>query len=300
MLKNSPVNTNLTKLKTGKRHFIKRKYGKELLIDCSLYSESTSILPDYHFVTDFYTILIVTRGGGSILIDNNNIYLKKGILLFIQPNHIRRWQNVSPDFDAYFLVFESEFIETFFQDSFFIFRFQFFHNTSARYTYDCDQNFLSSLINSCKIINRELHNLQEDSHHFLRSILYNILIQTNRKYIEQYGLSVYLFQNNTGLQLKKLLEVKIRECQRVEDYADFLKISRAHLNNISKKVFGLPVSVVIKERLLTEIKRELLFTNKLIKEICFDMNFSDVPNFIRFFKKQTGINPNEFRLKYTK
>jgi AraC family transcriptional activator of pobA len=126
------------------------------------------------------------------------------------------------------------------------------------------------------------------------------LIQINRKYIELYGLSANLFQNNIGLQLKKLLEVKIGDYQRVEDYADFLKISRSHLNNISKKAFGLPASVVIKERLLTEIKRELLFTNKSVKEICFKMNFSDVSNFIRFFKKHTGINPNEYRLKYTK
>lgn len=96
------------------------------------------------------------------------------------------------------------------------------------------------------------------------------------------------------------MEVKIRNYQRVEDYADFLKINRAHLNNISKKAFGLPVSVMIKERLSTEIKRELLFTNKSIREICFEMNFSDIPNFIRFFKTHTGINPGEYRLKYTK
>jgi AraC family transcriptional regulator, transcriptional activator of pobA len=287
-------------LEIEKRHFIKRKYGKELLIDCSLYSKSNGTLPEYPYIVDFYGIFIITNGEGSILLDNNIIPFSKGSVLFFQPNHVRQWQNVSSDFDGYFLIFENEFIETFFQDSFFIYRFQFFHNTTISYKLECKQDFLSSLIDFCKTINHELANLQEDSHHFLRSILYNILIQINRKYIEQYGLSVNLFQNNIGLQLKKLLEVKIRNYQRVEDYADFLKISRAHLNNISKKAFGLPVSIIIKERLLTEIKRELLFTNKSIKEISFEMNFSDVSNLIRFFKKHTGINPNEYKLKYTK
>ena len=285
-------------MKIEKRLFIKRKYGKELLIDCSTYSKSP--LPDYPFVTDFYRIIIVTDGEGSILIDNNRIHFKKGSLLFLQPNQIKQWRKVSHNFDGYFLVFVKEFIETFFQDNLFIYRFQFFNNSGVSYTLECNQDFLSSLVDLCKTINVELTNLQEDSHHFLRSILYNILIRLNRKFIEQYRLPGNLFQNNMGLKLKKLLDIKIRECQRVEDYADFLKISRAHLNNISKKAFGLPVSVIIKERLLTEVKRDLLFSNKSIKEICFEMNFSDVSNFIRFFKKHTGCNPNEYRLKNTK
>lgn len=287
-------------MKIEKRHFIKRKYGKELLIDCSLYSKSNGTLPQNPYIVDFYGIFIITNGEGSILLDNNIIPFSKGYLVFFQPNQVRQWQNVSSDFDGYFLVFTNEFIEAFFQDSFFIYRFQFFHNATISYTLVCKQDFLYSLIDLCKTINNELVNLQEDSHHFLRSILYNILIQINRKFIEQYGLSVNLFQNNLALQFKKLLEIKIRNYQRVEDYAEMLKISRTHLNNISKKTFGLPVSIIIKERLLTEIKRELLFTNKSIKDICFEMNFSDVSNFIRFFKKLTGINPNEYRLEYTK
>ena len=295
-----PTIPNYTNLKIERRHFIKRKYGKELLIDCSLYSKSDSKLPLYPFITDFYSIIVVTSGEGSIWLDNNRIHFKKGTLLFVQPNHVRQWQNVSSDFDAYFLVFENEFIETFFQDNFFMYRFQFFYNASYIYLLECKQDFLFSLMDLCRTINNELSDLQNDSHHFLRSILYNILIRINRKYIEQYGFSGSLFQNNLGIQLKKLLEIKIRDYRKVEEYANFLKISRAHLNSVSKKAFGLPVSAIIKQRLLTEIKRELLFTRKSIKEICFDMNFSDVSNFIRFFKKNTEMIPGEFRKKYTK
>jgi hypothetical protein len=177
----------------------------------------------------------VTKGEGAMVIDNSHIQFNKGTLLFVQPGYVRQWQYVSADFDAYFLVFENEFIETFFQDSLFIYRFQFFHNNSASYCLSCEEDFLRLLIDSCETINNELYNLQEDSHHFLRSVLYHILIQINRKYIKQYGLSVNIFQNNTALQFKKLMEVKIKDYQKVEDYAAFLNISRAHLNNISKK-----------------------------------------------------------------
>jgi len=133
-----------------------------------LYSKSIGKLQKTPFTVDFYGICIVTDGMGSILIDNCTIAFRKGSLLFFQPNQVRQWQSVSSDFDGYFLVFENEFIETFFQDSLFIYRFQFFHNATTSYTLECEQDFLSSLIDFCKTINTELNNLQKDSHHFLR------------------------------------------------------------------------------------------------------------------------------------
>jgi AraC family transcriptional activator of pobA len=286
-------------MKMERLHFIRKKYGRELLIDCSLYSNSGGGVQKNPFVIDFYGLCIVTRGKGSISIDKRVSHFNKGSLLFFQPNRVNQWQRVSSDFSGYFLVFENEFIETFFQDSLFIYRFQFFHNNIS-YTLRCKPDFLRALVALCRTINSELARLREDSHHFLRSILYNILIQINRKYIEQYGLSANLFQNNGALQFRKLLETKIRNHQRVEDYAAFLNISRAHLNSITKEAFGLPVSAIIKERLSTEIRRDLLFTNKPIKEMSLEMNFSDVSNFVRFFKKQTGMNPGEYRSKFTK
>lgn len=287
-------------METPQLYFIKRKYGKELLIDCSLHSESTDPLPKGPVTVDFYGIFVITEGKGDLLIDNTEFHFQKGTLLFIQPHQVRQWQHVSSDFDCYFLVFEEEFTQTFFQDGFFIFRFQFFHSTVSENLLECEPKFLNTIVDSCKAIHQELTQLQEDSHHLLRSILYNLLIRINREYISHYGCSAQLFQNNLGLQLKKLLEIRIRNYQRVDDYAKNLKVSRGHLNNVSKKVFRMPVSVLIKKRLLTEIKRELLYTNKSIKEICYDLNFSDVANFMRFFKAQAGINPNEYRSKYAK
>ncbi len=283
-----------------KRYFVKNRYGKELLIDCTLFSQINKELPKNKFTSNYYGICLITSGKGSILIDNNIIDFEKCQLLFFHPAQVKQWKEVTPDFDGYFLVFEHEFIQTFFQDSFFIYRFHFFHSVSNSYMLECEQEFFTSLLKSCKIINTELSKLQEDSHHFLRSILYNILILINRKYANYYKLSVGLFQDNTGLQLKKLLENKIRNYHRVEEYSNFLNISRSYLNSISKKTFGFPISYVIKERLLTEIKRELLFTEKSAKEICFEMNFSDVSNFTRFFKSQTGLNPREYRSEFTK
>jgi len=46
---------------------------------------------------------------------------------------------------------------------------------------------------------------------------------------------------------------------------------------------------------LTEAKRQLVFTNQAIHEIAYDLAFSDPSHFTRFFRKQTGMTPQAFR-----
>ncbi|WP_394801065.1 helix-turn-helix domain-containing protein [Niabella ginsengisoli] len=44
-------------------------------------------------------------------------------------------------------------------------------------------------------------------------------------------------------------------------------------------------------------KRQLMHTDELIKNIAYDLNFSDPQAFSHFFKRQNGITPDEFRNK---
>jgi AraC-like DNA-binding protein len=46
---------------------------------------------------------------------------------------------------------------------------------------------------------------------------------------------------------------------------------------------------------LTEAKRALVFTGQPIHEVSYDLGFADPSHFARFFRKQTGTTPQEFR-----
>ena len=67
------------------------------------------------------------------------------------------------------------------------------------------------------------------------------------------------------------------------------------LNDHVKRATGVTAGHLIRQRLLTEAKRQLVFTTEPIHEIAYSLGFSDPSHFTRFFRKQTATTPQEFR-----
>lgn len=78
-------------------------------------------------------------------------------------------------------------------------------------------------------------------------------------------------------------------------YAEKLKLSTHHLNDIVRLLRGTSVKKMINQRLILEAKRELSFGALTVKEIAFKLGFNDASYFSRFFKKHTGQNPDSFK-----
>src|SRR5262249_11313821 len=72
-------------------------------------------------------------------------------------------------------------------------------------------------------------------------------------------------------------------------YADKLAMPSDRLNDHVKRATGVTAGHLIRQRVLTEAKRQLVFTVQPIHEIAYDLGFSDQSHFARFFRKQTGM-----------
>ena len=109
---------------------------------------------------------------------------------------------------------------------------------------------------------------------------------------EQMGF--FLPLNNYAFRYKELLEKNIRQHIRVNDYASMMGISRIALNKAVENEFGVTAVHHLKQRLLQEIKNDLLFSDLSVKEIAYKLQFSAPNHLMRFFKQQTGTTVGEF------
>lgn len=94
-----------------------------------------------------------------------------------------------------------------------------------------------------------------------------------------------------------LIEQNFKTRHDVSFYASALGISARKLGEVVKLYTGRYVSEVIDERLVTEAKRLILFSNDTIKEIAFELGFEEHSYFSKVFKKLTGTTPSDFRPK---
>ncbi|RJG06679.1 helix-turn-helix domain-containing protein [Noviherbaspirillum cavernae] len=94
-------------------------------------------------------------------------------------------------------------------------------------------------------------------------------------------------------------------CQLVEEgyarhhpvagYAEKIGITAAHLNVLCRNAANQSALDIIHERVLLEAKRNLVYTAMTISEVSDALGFSDPAYFTRFFKRQTGMSPKDFR-----
>jgi AraC family transcriptional activator of pobA len=99
----------------------------------------------------------------------------------------------------------------------------------------------------------------------------------------------------TVSQLRALVDEFFRREHQLGFYAEKLDMTVDRLNDHVKRATGVTAGHLIRQRVLTEAKRQLVFTSAPIQDIAGELSFSDPSHFARFFRKHTGTTPHEFR-----
>ena len=78
-------------------------------------------------------------------------------------------------------------------------------------------------------------------------------------------------------------------------YAQQMSITPTHLSNTVKHVTGKTVMDIISEVVIVDAKAQLKSTNIPIYEIAESLNFPNVSFFGKYFKRLTGMSPQQYR-----
>jgi len=99
----------------------------------------------------------------------------------------------------------------------------------------------------------------------------------------------------TVAQLRALVDEFFRKERQLGFYAEKLGMTIDRLNDHVKRATGVTAGHLVRQRVLSEAKRQLVFTMQPIQDIAEELAFSDPSHFARFFRKHTGTTPHEFR-----
>jgi AraC-like DNA-binding protein len=136
---------------------------------------------------------------------------------------------------------------------------------------------------------------KEQNIDMLRLKLLELFITVSRCCVDPKGKNVppqklMVLRNFQSLIDKHFLTLKLPK-----QYADLLYITPNHLNALCHDLLGKTAGDLIRERVLLEAKRLLTNADMTVSEIAYDLNFQDNSYFNRFFKKNVGVTPDEFR-----
>ncbi|MGJ8548794.1 helix-turn-helix domain-containing protein [Winogradskyella wichelsiae] len=99
-------------------------------------------------------------------------------------------------------------------------------------------------------------------------------------------------------QFLELMEANFLNETNPHFYAEEIGMSTKRLNQILKEKLNLTAKQIIQQRQITEAKRRLIKSEISTKELAFDLGFSSMSSFSRFFKQYVGVSPSGFKKQH--
>lgn len=96
-------------------------------------------------------------------------------------------------------------------------------------------------------------------------------------------------------QFRDVVEHYFQRYADVAFYAEQLNVSPRYLGQVTRRIAERSPKSIIDERITTEIALLLTTTNKPLKEIALQLGFSSQAHLSRYFKKQKGVSPSQYK-----
>jgi len=263
-----------------------------------LYALHKEILINPHR-TGFYHILWFQKGTATHLVDFNPVKIKPNTLLFLNKDIVQRFDDKG-NFDGKAILFTDNFFCKTEADIKFLKSTILFNDllTISKIQLQNKSTLFNDLF---KLIETELQN-QKDNYQpdIIKNLLHNFLLLSEREKRKQNFTEIKKDANlDYVLLFKGLLEINYRTQKKVSIYANQISLTEKRLNIATSKVVGKSPKQIIDDRIMLEAKRILAHTNESVKEVGFALGFDEPTNFIKYFRKNNGSTPVEFRENYS-
>lgn len=152
-----------------------------------------------------------------------------------------------------------------------------------------------------KRIDEELKLNETSQEEMIRVYLKLLIIRATRIWKKQQLASVNDSQNDVDFfrNFSRLVEIHYKEKHSVADYADLLNVASKTLTHKFKRLGLSQPNEIIKDRIILEAKRLLIYTSLTAKEIAYQLGYEDPAYFNRTFVQKVGSTISDFRKNNT-
>ena len=257
---------------------------------------------NHHFTNfphkhDFYLVILFTKGKGKHEVDFETFKIEKGALFVLKPGQMHYWE-LSDDVDGFVFFHSKEFFDKGFI-SLSIKDFHFYNTFQGTPCFKLMENQLKKIHFIMNELVREYENDDFFKWQKIHALIVLVYIEISRKKTPLGNI-----KNQTYLtklrQFEDLIEDNFRSKKFVKEYALKLNITEKHLNRVAKSCIGKTSTQLINERIILEAKRMLIYSKLNVTQIGEKLGYFDNSYFVRLFKKNVGMTPFAFLVKYKK
>lgn len=240
-----------------------------------------------------YTSVFVRKGEADADINLITYKIKAPCLVNIRKGQILQMKFVSDDFDAVFTVLSKRVTENLFL----------LLKDCRLYSTACRLQFVTipqNLVKDFEVNVELIKNISADTsnpYNFQAQVLTlaGFFYHTGWKCYAPFGDNFPKLNNRISDQFINLVQQHFKKERFLDFYASKLEITPKHLSRTMKSLTGITAVEWIERYVILEAKVLLKSTNMTVQQIADELNFPSQSFFGKYFKKNVGMSPKDFR-----
>ncbi len=247
---------------------------------------------------DFYLLMLVGAGAGIHTVDFRDWPLSPGQMLFVQPGQVQQW-HFEDQFDAQLILIDPGALP---------------HSNGQIFSRELGllgfEDWLTGLQlggDALQVIEAGFQQLRQDFDRFsgegldialIRHALMALLIRIAKQQKQERERGA-LAENRRLIHrlFVQELEAGFARERSLQYYARRLGYSESTISRACLAAEGRSAKEVISRRITLEAKRLLAHSTASVAEVAYQLGFSEATNFVKFFRRNAGVTPKDFRTK---
>lgn len=248
-------------------------------------------------VHSFYEILWFQSAGGTHTVDFQDYPIEENTLIFLAPGQVHHFDGTTRH-RGVLIQFCTDFMhdEQAHEDIFL--KYDVFNSLDTPLCQLTDPGVVSALDALVRAMQQEVGRRQAFGHiDMLRSLVRQFLILVYRHGHRPGACRLDTLRPGHRLYMDFRRQVELDYCRHhgVAHYAEALHVGVKTLSNSVAECTGLSPLVIINNRLALEARRLMRHSTLLVKEVADRLGFQSTTYFVKFFRRQVGVSPLEFR-----